>query len=166
MTGDALQEPMPEDLTESLSTYPFTDQSSHLTMDVFNFEDSMLEGSILEEDNSDIFDQSMPIPPENAFDVPYVKFNYLYEITKGFHKDMEIGKGGFSEVYKAETARSKKMLAIKKLKDTDEARDLINFEGKCFTQYCLTILNPNFMVCEDISQFHFIALIINIYVKS
>ena len=73
----------------------------------------MLEGSILEEDNSDIFDQSMPIPPENAFDVPYVKFNYLYEITKGFHKDMEIGKGGFSEVYKAETARSKKMLAIK-----------------------------------------------------
>ena len=123
---------MPEDLTESLSTCPFTDQSSHLTMDVFNFEDSMLEGSILEEDNSDIFDQSMPIPPENAFDVPYVKFNYLYEITKGFHKDMEIGKGGFSEVYKAETARSKKMLAIKKLKDTDEARDLINFEGKFF----------------------------------
>ena len=152
---------MPEDLTESLSTCPFTDQSSHLTMDVFNFEDSMLEGSILEEDNSDIFDQSMPIPPENAFDVPYVKFNYLYEITKGFHKDMEIGKGGFSEVYKAETARSKKMLAIKKLKDTDEARDLINFEGKFFIKYPVkhNILDLN-------SQFQLITVILNIYVKS
>ena len=150
---------MPEDLTESLSTCPFTDQSSHLTMDVFNFEDSMLEGSILEEDNSDIFDQSMPIPPENAFDVPYVKFNYLYEITKGFHKDMEIGKGGFSEVYKAETARSKKMLAIKKLKDTDEARDLINFEGKVFIKYPLNSLRLN-------SRFQLITIILNIFVTS
>ena len=99
----------------------------------FNFEEDMLEGTIenstLLEDNSDIFDPSMPIPPEHALEVPYVKFDYLYHITNGFQKSRVIGRGGFSEVYRAETSRSKKSLAVKKLKDSADARDLMNFEG-------------------------------------
>ena len=81
------------------------------------------------EDNSDFLDPSMPIPPENALSVPYVKFSYLCQITNGFDEARHIGRGGFSEVFKGETSRSKHLVAIKKLKDSPDARDLMNFEG-------------------------------------
>ena len=133
-TGDPVPGPMPPDATVDLTTYQdvFMRQTS-LSGEVFNLEDSRLEDTIDNstslEDNSDIFDPEMPIPAEHALDVPYVKYSYLFQIANGFDPSARVGKGGFSEVFKGETARSKKLLAIKKLKDSPDARSLMNFEG-------------------------------------
>ena len=114
-----------DDLTENLDPL--------LLMAAFNFDENMLESTIENsssfEDNSDIVDRSMPLPLEHALEVPYVKFSYLYHLANGFDENRVIGKGGFSEVYKAETIKSKKLIAIKKLKDSADARELMNFEG-------------------------------------
>ena len=135
LTEEPLQGPMPSDDTIDFTTFPtdvFNRQSS-LSVEVFNLEDSMLEDTIENstslEDNSDIFDPQMPIPPEHALDVPYVKYSYLFRIANGFDISARVGKGGFSEVFRGETARSKKLVAIKKLKDSPDARSLMNFEG-------------------------------------
>ena len=119
--------------TGALLSLPVDTPPSSLDREVFHHEDSMLESTIENstslEDNSDIFDPSMPIPPEHALDVPHVKYRYLDEITNGFNSSMYVGKGGFSVVYKGITSRSKKLLAVKMLKDNPDTRRLMNFEG-------------------------------------
>ena len=65
--------------------------------------------------------------------VPYVKYDYLWHITNGFHSNMKIGTGGFSEVFKGLTKRSNIPLTIKKLDfGREKAYKLMNFEGKIY----------------------------------
>ena len=127
---EVLQREMPRDETLDFTEFPSECSQHSLSMDVLEAEDIMLEDTIESAvENSDFLD--CPIPPEHGLDVPYVKYSYLWHITNGFHNNMKIGKGGFSEVFKGETTRSKILLAIKKLhSDSDEAKKLMNFEGK------------------------------------
>ena len=127
-----MQGPSGANDTEDIDTFSI-DNIEPVSDIVIEMEDIMLEDTIestLLEDNSDIFDPSMPIPPANALKVPYVRFSYLYSITNGFDESRQIGKGGFSEVFRGETSRSKKQIAIKKLKDSPDAFTLMNFEGE------------------------------------
>ena len=71
----------------------------------------------------------MPICPQDTLQVPTVLFKYLYHITHGFDEGQQIGRGGSSDVFKARTSKSNKVIAIKKLKDSDDVRSLMNFEG-------------------------------------
>jgi len=65
--------------------------------------------------------------PYKKYDITYVKYDYLRHITNGFHSNMKIGKGGFSEVFKGVTMRSNVRLAIKKLDlGHEEANELVN----------------------------------------
>jgi len=123
--GPPVQGPMHSDNTVDLESF---------SGDAFNFEDSRLEDTINNraslEDNSDIIDLEMHIPVEPALDVLYINYSYLCQITNGFSSSARVGFGGYSEVFKGETTRSKKLLAIKKLKDCPDARSQMNFEVK------------------------------------
>ena len=119
------------DETVDFTEFPSECSQVSLSMEVLEMEDIMVEDTIdtALENNSDFLD--CPIPPEHGLDVPYVKFSYLWHITDGFDSNQKIGQGGFSDVFKGITTRSKKLLAIKKLNSSsDEAQKLMNFEGK------------------------------------